>query len=153
MSLLCAVFNVCLIIACSATMFCVFYYATHTVDFITPLYCMQHTVNVRATYSETTHCWRLNACAEKRVFPLQVTLQPKCGRSEIGKRIWQRGLLPKETTLRAPGAQIRQRPGNAISLVPTENRLGHHGHSPKSWLIASTMRKRHHRVAPKSDLE
>ena len=91
--------------------------------------------------------------AEKRVFPLQVTLQPKCGRSEIGKRIWQRGLLPKETTLRAPGAQIRQRPGNAISSVPTENRLGPHGHSPKSWLIASTMRKRHLRVAPKSDLE
>jgi len=114
-------------------------------------HCVQHTVKLHIV--EKTPSCQLYVLVSKRFFPLQVTLRPKCGRMEIGKRIRRRGLLPKEITLRAPGVQILQIPDNGISSVPTENQLGLRGHFPRSSLIASTMRKLHLRVAPKRDLE
>ena len=67
---------------------------------------------------------------------LQCVLCPRSGKTAIGKRIWRRGPLLKETISRVPGVQILQRPVSGIFSVPTESQSGRHGHFPKSSLIA-----------------
>jgi len=78
-----------------------------------------------------TVCNCFNVC-----FALQANLRPRSGKTAIGKRIWRRGPLLKETISRVPGVQILQRPVSGIFSVPTESQSGRHGHFPKSSLIA-----------------